>query len=129
MEMKRMKTVLAALALGLMTSTAALAGDVRIMWYSDGVEGEVFKDLIDRFMKDNPDIKVTIDNVAYNVVKEQLQVQLEAGNGPDIARVTNIKALSNHWLDLRPLLSDPAYWEANFGDQLDWMRPDGSNMI
>ncbi len=127
--MKRMKAFLAALAVGLMTSTAALAGDVRIMWYSDGVEGDVLKDLIDRFMKDNPDIKVTIDNVAYSVVKEQLQVQLEAGNGPDIARVTNIKALSKHWLDLRPYLSDPSYWETNFGAQLDWMRPDGSNII
>lgn len=127
--MRKMTTVLAALAVGLMTSTAALAGDVRIMWYSDGVEGEVLKDLVDRFMKDNPDIKVTIDNVAYSVVKEQLQVQLEAGNGPDIARVTNLKSLASHWLDLRPLLSDPAYWEANFGDQLDWMRPDGSDMI
>ena len=37
------KTMLAALAAGLMSTTAALAGDVRIMWYSDGVEGEVMK--------------------------------------------------------------------------------------
>lgn len=46
------KSILAALAVGLLTSTSALAGDVRIMWYSDGIEGEVLKDLIDRFMKD-----------------------------------------------------------------------------
>ena len=70
---------------------AAFAGDVRIMWYSDGVEGEVMQDLLDRFMKDNPDINVTLDNVSYKVVQEQLPVQLEAGRGPDIARVTNLK--------------------------------------
>ncbi|MBV7518606.1 ABC transporter substrate-binding protein [Ensifer sp. ENS12] len=127
--MKKTGKMLAALAVGLLTSTAAMAGDVRIMWYSDGVEGEVLKDLLDRFMKENPGINVILDNVSYSVVKEQLPVQLEAGNGPDIARVTNLKAQSQHWLDLRPLVADAAYWDENFGGQADWMRPDGSNQI
>ncbi|MEI3850838.1 MULTISPECIES: ABC transporter substrate-binding protein [unclassified Ensifer] len=127
--MKKTGTMLAAIAVGLLTSTAAMAGDVRIMWYSDGVEGEVLKDLLDRFMKENPGINVILDNVSYSVVREQLPVQLEAGNGPDIARVTNLKAQSQHWLDLRPLVADAAYWDTNFGDQADWMRPDGSNQI
>lgn len=126
-----MKTtsMIAGLALALLTSTAAIAGDVRVMWYSDGVEGEVMKDLVDRFMKENPGINVILDNVAYSVIKEQLPVQLEAGNGPDIARVTAIKDLARHWLDLRPLVKDAAYWDENFGDKADWMRPDGSDQI
>jgi alpha-1,4-digalacturonate transport system substrate-binding protein len=123
------KTVLAAFAAGLMSTTAALAGDVRIMWYSDGVEGEVMKDLVDRFNKANPGINVILDDVGYKVVQEQLPVELEAGKGPDIARVTNLKTIAQHWLDLRPHIADPAYWEANFGDQFDWMRPDGSDAI
>jgi alpha-1,4-digalacturonate transport system substrate-binding protein len=127
--MTKTRTMLAAFAVGLLTSTAAMAGDVRIMWYSDGVEGEVLKDLLDRFMKENPGINVILDNVSYSVVREQLPVQLEAGDGPDIARVTNLKAQSQHWLDLRPLVADAAYWDTNFGDQADWMRPDGSNQI
>ncbi|MFB9953051.1 ABC transporter substrate-binding protein [Rhizobium puerariae] len=123
------KSLLAGAALALLMSTAAYAGDVRIMWYSDGVEGEVMKDLVGRFMKENPGINVILDNVAYSVIKEQLPVQLEAGNGPDIARVTAIKDLSRHWLDLRPLVKDAKYWDDNFGAQADWMRPDGSNQI
>lgn len=126
--MKRITTGLAALGLGLMTTTA-MAGDVRIMWYSDGVEGEVIQDLLTRFTAENPGINVILDNVAYKVVQEQLQIQLEAGEGPDIARVTNIKALANHWLDLTPYLSDPAYWQTNFGEHADWMREDGSQAI
>lgn len=118
--MTKTKSMLAALAVGLLTSTSALAGDVRIMWYSDGVEGEVLKDLLDRFMKDNPDISVTLDNVSYSVVREQLPVQLEAGDGPDIARVTNLKALSQHWLDLRPLVADPP-----IGTRISARRPTG----
>lgn len=126
------KPIFAALTAGLMAgllSTAAHAGDVRIMWYSDGVEGEVMKDLVTRFMAENPGINVILDNVSYSVVREQLPIQLEAGQGPDIARVTNLKDPARHWLDLRPLLPDPGYWEANFGGQADWMRPDGTDAI
>ena len=81
------------------------AGDVRVMWYSDGVEGDVIEDLLARFTAENPGINVILDNVAYQVVQEQLPIQLEAGQGPDIARVTNIKALADHWLDLTPAIS------------------------
>lgn len=121
--------MLAAAAVAALAAGAAPAGEVRIMWYSDGIEGEVLKDLLSRFSAANPDIKVIVDEVAYNVVREQLPVQLEAGQGPDIARVTNLKSLAHHWLDLRPLVKDPAYWDANFGAYHDWMRPDGSDMI
>ncbi|TIX86159.1 MAG: extracellular solute-binding protein, partial [Mesorhizobium sp.] len=124
----RMNSIILGLSVGLLSSTA-FAGDVRVMWYSDGVEGEVIQDLLNRFMKDNPGINVILDNVAYKVIQEQLPVELEAGRGPDIARVTNIKELADHWLDLTPVVADPAYWQTNFGDQFDWMRPDGSKII
>ncbi|TIX41855.1 MAG: extracellular solute-binding protein, partial [Mesorhizobium sp.] len=84
--MNKTRTLLAALSVSLLASTSAFAGDVRIMWYSDGVEGDVIQDILNRFMKDNPDIHVTLDNVAYKVIQEQLPIQLEAGQGPDIAR-------------------------------------------
>jgi alpha-1,4-digalacturonate transport system substrate-binding protein len=127
--MTKTRLLLVALVAGLLSSTAAHAGDVRIMWYSDGVEGEVLQDLLNRFMKENPDIKVTIDNVAYSTITDQLPVQLAAGSGPDIARVTNLKAQSQYWLDLTPYLKDADVWRKNYGDQADWMRPDGSNAI
>ncbi len=126
--MKISKVLLTAAGLSLLSHTA-MAGDVRIMWYSDGVEGEVLKDLVGRFMKDNPDINVIVDEVAYSVIKEQLPVQLAGGNGPDIARVTDIKNLAKYWLDLTPYLSDPDFWKKNYGDQADWMREDGSDAI
>ena len=125
------------LGIALMAATAAVAfataasaaTELRMMWYSDGNEGQVMADLLQRFEKDNPDIHVVLDEVAYKVIQEGLPVQLEAGNGPDIARVTNIKAQAQYWLDLRPLLKDPKYWEDNFASYLDWMRPDGSDAI
>ncbi len=103
--------------------------ELRFMWYSDGNEGEVIADLVSRFEEENPDIRVVLDNVAYAVIRDQLPVQLEAGQGPDLARVTTLKDLAPHWLDLRGLVEEPAYWEENFGNYLDWMRPEGSDII
>lgn len=123
------RTAMVTLTAALMASTAAFAGDVRVMWYSDGVEGEVIQDLLNRFMEQNPGINVILDNVAYQVIQEQLPIELEAGRGPDIARVTNIKTLADHWLDLTPHIADPEYWRTNLGEQFDWMRPDGSDII
>jgi alpha-1,4-digalacturonate transport system substrate-binding protein len=123
--MKLKLTTLAAL----MLATPAIAGDVRLMWYSDGVEGAVIEDLLARFMAENPGVNVILDNVAYQVIQEQLPIQLQAGQGPDIARVTNLKEQADHWLDLTPYLADPEAWRTNFADTLDWMRPDGSQAI
>ena len=123
--MKRHLTTLAALLL----ATPAIAGDVRLMWYSDGVEGAVIEDLLKRFMAENPDITVTLDTVAYQVIQEQLPIQLQSGQGPDIARVTNLKEQAGHWLDLAPWLKDPDAIRTGFADTLDWMRPDGSDAI
>lgn len=129
MKNKIHQSILAAIVSTTLLAGSAFAEEVRIMWYSDGVEGEVMSDLLDRFMKNNPDIDVILDNVAYKVIQEQLPIALEAGNGPDIARVTNLKAPAEHWLDLTPYIADPAYWETSFGDKADWMRPDGSKAI
>lgn len=127
-----MKTILlSGVALAVLASGAIAqdATEVRIMWYSDGNEGEVIADLLDRFEQNNPDIDIVLDNVAYQVIMEQLPIQLAAGEGPDIARVTNLKAQAEHWIDLRPHVADPAYWDENFGGRFDWIREDGSDAI
>lgn len=102
--------------------------ELRITWYDDGNEGAVLRDLLDRFEAENPDIKVVIDTVDYaSGIQQTLPIQLEAGEGPDMARVTQLGIMSKYMLDLRPYLSDPAYWEENFGPFLKWMQatPDG----
>jgi alpha-1,4-digalacturonate transport system substrate-binding protein len=100
----------------------AHAADIRVACYSDGNECEVTQSLTQAFMQANPDVHVTIDTVPYKSIQESLPVQLAAGNGPDIARVTDFGAVSRYFLDIRPLLPDAAYWDANFGAVLDWMR-------
>ncbi len=129
--MKRLVVFVALLLLTTLVSSVSAQDPVelRITWYDDGNEGVVLRDLLDRFEAENPGITVVVDTVAFNTILEQLPLQVEAGEGPDMARVT---ALTNavyreNYLDLRPYLADAAYWEANFPALvLNAMRPDGN---
>lgn len=106
---------LALLLTGVFAVSAQDPVELRITWYDDGNEGVVLRDLLDRFEAENPDIKVVVDTVAYAAgIQEQLPLQVEAGEGPDMARVTDFAAYRGKYLDLRPLVADAAYWEASF---------------
>ncbi len=119
------------LAVVILTFGLALGGaaraetTVRIAWYSDGNEGDVLLDLLKRFEAKNADIKVVVDQVPFKAISETLPVQLASGQGPDIARVTDLGGIARYALDLRPYLKDAAYWDANFGPFLEWMRLEG----
>jgi alpha-1,4-digalacturonate transport system substrate-binding protein len=110
--------VVAALLLILSLSLApALAQDpveLRFMWYSDGVEGDVMRDLLDQFEAENPGITVVLDVVPYATVRDNLQTIVEAGEAPDMARITNFGGMAGFYLDLRPLMDDPSMLEDNF---------------
>lgn len=114
--------VVLALLLTVMPAFAQDATELRIRWYDDGNEGEVLRDLLDRFEAENPDISVVIDTVPYSAILETLPLDLAAGEGPDMARVTDLGGLAEYYLDMSPYLSDTAYWEENFGPFLEWLR-------
>ena len=121
--MKLRSTALLSSSFGLVIalSSAADAQEIRFMCSQDGNECEVSRDILDRFEAENPDIKVIVDTVPYQAILESLPVQLAAGEGPDLARVTDLGGLSQYYLDLTPYV-DAAYWEENFGGTLDWYR-------
>ncbi|HYC13531.1 MAG TPA: extracellular solute-binding protein [Stellaceae bacterium] len=118
------RALLAGFALVALSSGANAATEIRVACYSDGNECEATQALLPKFEKDHPDIKVIIDKQAYKAILESLPVQLAAGEGPDIARTTDFGIISQYFLDLRPLVKDAAYWDANYGPTLDWLRAD-----
>ena len=104
--------------------------ELRMTWYDDGSESQVMRDLLDRFEAANPDVTVVMDVVPYSSgILQSLPLQLASGQGPDMARVTDLGGLSEFFIDLRPHVDDAAYWDVNFGPFLDWMRPEGSEAI
>lgn len=116
----------AIMAAALAATPAWAQTTLRMTWYSDGNEGEVMRDLLNRFEAGNPGIKVVLDTVPFKAINENLPVQLAAGQGPDIARVVDLGGVSPFMLDLRPHLKNAAYWEENFGPFLSWMREPGN---
>ena len=97
------------------------------MCYQDGVECEVTAELAKRFEAQNPGTKVIIDTVPYKSIVEQLPVQLAAGQGPDIARVTDLGGLSKYYMDISAHLKNRKYWDDNFGATAAWLRPSASD--
>lgn len=123
---------LTVLLLGLILVGSYALGQVelRMTWYDDGNEGQILRELLDRFEEENPDIRVVMDTVPYSSgILQSLPLQLASGEGPDMARVTDLGGLSQYYLDMRPHVSNPEYWEENFGPFLDWLRPEGSDAI
>lgn len=122
---KTFRHLIGASILAMIAGGASAQTELRMTWYNDGIEGEVMQAIIERFEAENPEITVTLDVVPYKAILESLPIQLAAGEGPDIARVTDLGGLSEHYLDMTPYLSDPDYWRANFGPFLNWLDPDG----
>jgi len=132
--MKKLAITILLLALVLVSvGTHARAADpieLRITWYSDGVEDKVMRDILDKYQAANPGITVKLDVVNYaDGIQKILPTQLAAGQGPDMARVTDLGGLSKYYLDISADVKDAKYWEDNMGPFLNWMRPEGSKMI
>ena len=115
---------LSAIAAALLVLPAVVhSAEIRVMCYQDGVECDVVTEQAKRFEAANAGTKVVIDIVPYKTILEQLPVQLAAGQGPDIARITDLGGLSKYYQDISAHVKDKAYWEANFGATSPWLRP------
>ena len=112
-----MKRLLTLLTIFMLLASGAAAQDMvelDFMCYENGNECSVYDDLLSRFSEANPGITVTVNTVPYTTVRDQLRVQVEAGQAPDIARITDFAGMAGFYLDLRPLMEDPALMEENF---------------
>jgi len=100
---------------------------LHMTWYDDGNEGTVMRALLDKFEADNADIKVQMDTVDYATgIQKTLPVQIQAGQGPDIARMTAFTTLTDYYLDMRDLVKDADYWDKSFpAIAMQAMRPAG----
>jgi len=114
-------------AIAIICATAANAAELNLMMSNVDAKTTVLAEFAERYKATNPDVEITLNLVGYNVIREQLPVQLEAGTGPDLAFVTNLGGLNSYYVDLTPYV-DAADWEAAYGAVLPWYRagaPDG----
>ncbi|KEP71170.1 ABC transporter substrate-binding protein [Thioclava dalianensis] len=119
---QKRKIAAAAVAATFLAATAASAEvQLRFECAQDGNECDTMMTIFKQFEAKHPDIKVKMDLVPYKAILENLPVDLAAGTGPDLAKVTDLGGLHKYYLDLSPYV-EKTYWEDNFGKTLDWYR-------
>ena len=114
-------------AAALLCASQALAVELDLMISDVDGKANIIAEFAERYQEANPDVQITLNSVGYNVLREQLPIQLEAGTGPDLAFVTNLGGLNPYYVDLTPFVDADA-WEAAYGAVLPWYRagaPDG----
>lgn len=108
-------------ALAILSAGAASAVDLDLMISDVDGKAGIVQEFVDRYKEVAPDVNITLNVVGYDVVRDQLPVQLEAGAGPDLAFVTTLGSLQPYYVDLTPFV-DAAAWEAAYGAVLPWYR-------
>jgi alpha-1,4-digalacturonate transport system substrate-binding protein len=117
----------AASMVAMLVAGAANAVDLDFMISDVDGKAGILAEFAERYKAANPDVNITMNVVGYDIIRDQLSVQLEAGSGPDLAFVTNLGGLNPYYVDLTPHV-DAAAWEAAYGAILPWYRagkPDG----
>ena len=120
----------AACALLAATAPMGIAQAQEVTIYCDdlGYGCVTMQPVVDRFNSENPGETIRLETVAYQALVESLPVQLESGEGPDSAIITDLGGLSRYYLDLTPYVDREAF-EAEYGQVLQWLRgsdPQGS---
>ena len=123
-----MKKIFAIFLLITSTSFAVKSAELKFVCYQDINECDTIAELA-KSWESSSGHTLNIETVGYEVVREQLENQLESGAAPDLARVTNLGGLNKFYLDLKPYV-DSSYWETNYGATLPWYRkPSGDDGI
>ena len=112
-------------AIGLVIAAPAMVahGQQITVWAGDtGTGGKIFAEMAEKFEAENPGVDVVVEEVSYQTLVESLPVQLEAGEGPDIAIITDLGGLSRFYQDITQYV-DAAYFEQEWSQTLQWLRP------
>jgi len=117
------KTRLALSVAAIAGATAASADNINFLCYQDANECDVIAAMVPAFTAATGHT-VNVETVGYDVIRDQLENQLQTDAAPDVARVTNLGGLHQYYLDLAPYV-DAATWEAAYGATLPWFRAPG----
>ncbi len=112
--------------LAIASSSAAWAQEVTIQCVDLGFACPTMQPIADKYNAEHPDKTVTLETVSYQTIVESLPVQLEAGQGPDGAIITDFGGLSRFYVDLTPYI-DVDFFNDQFDQTLSWLRADKSD--
>lgn len=126
MNVKLSLSSLALASAGVLGASASVADEVSFLCYQDANECEVISELAEGYKAESGHT-VKTEVVGYDIIRDQLENQLQTDAAPDLARVTNLGGFNQYYLDLAAYV-DTASWESNYSATLPWFRrPDGED--
>ncbi|MEH7379256.1 sugar ABC transporter substrate-binding protein [Bacillus sp. JJ1533] len=82
------------------------SGDKKVtldfLWFTDGIEGDVMKDIIKDYQASNENIEINLIEVAYSDFTTKLKTMIAGGEPPALARITDTGIFAEQALDLTP---------------------------
>lgn len=88
------------------------------LWFSDGKEGEVIKEIIKEYEQSGSNVKINLIEVGFKDVQTKLKTMLSGGKPPALARVTDTGSFANQAVDLTPYVENADQFQDQFIDSL-----------
>ncbi|MTH51808.1 extracellular solute-binding protein [Bacillus mangrovi] len=115
-----MKILTAAMLLLLAGCGQGGSGKAQIdfMWFSDGGEGEVMKDIIEEYEKQHPEVDINLVEVAFKDVKTKLKTMIAGGKPPAMVRINDTYEFADYAIDLTDYVGDQDKFTSQFEDSI-----------
>ncbi|WP_308721946.1 ABC transporter substrate-binding protein [Paenibacillus polysaccharolyticus] len=88
------------------------------LWFSDGKEGEVIKEVIKEYEQSNTNVKINLIEVGFKDIQTKLKTMLSGGKPPALSRVTDTGSFANQAVDLTPYVQNAEQFQDQFIDSL-----------
>ena len=103
-------------ATAMLSASAALAVDLDFMISDVDGKAAILAEMAERYKADNPDVNFNFNLVGYDIIRDQLTLQIDAGTGPDLVMTTNLGTHAPYMVDITPYVdaADLATMPAEF---------------
>lgn len=88
------------------------------LWFSDGKEGEVIKEIIKEYEQSNTNVRINLIEVGFKDIQTKLKTMLSGGKPPALSRVTDTGSFANQAVDLTPYVENAEQFQNQFIDSL-----------
>ncbi|MEY2195648.1 sugar ABC transporter substrate-binding protein [Neobacillus sp. BF23-41] len=84
------------------------------LWFSDGVEGKVMKEIIKDYQAKNKNVEINLIEVPYQDIDTKLKRMIAGGEPPALARITDTGNFADYALDLTPYVGGEEEFTSQF---------------
>lgn len=84
------------------------------LWFSDGVEGTVMKEIIKDYQAKEKNVEINLIEVAYQDLDTKLKRMIAGGEPPALARITDTGNVADYALDLTPYVGGEEEFTSQF---------------